>query len=476
MDVLETLLLAAVRECWGERVDFVGVTRDVLSCVLDHRELFERLPEHMEVEVLPIGKRGLLSGSPRTRSMEEFHPSKAVLLFDGLTAAFGRNSYIYKSKGLRVYLFESGEVNTLTPRCTIDYRGFSLSNELWDAPHDFLVHSLRSAEPVAELFEMINENFPAFLPEPHIGHGLIKMMANLRRTFIIDYCLEYVIVPPDVDILSDFSQEVRRGLWDVCLSRRFEREAGHEGQTRAISLLMEAGISPQPEQILDYLRRIGRSSSSKELFQRMDELQDAILGRIDQLADDLSDPLFWKRLGREQRRLLSEVVELFQDDPCGRTMRDVVLEVLEVFKAQIEAHGLWTELWDRDKPKPERSVQKLFFSSAMSFCRAYDLDISPESDGGSGPVDFKISGGWRDKVVVEFKLSTNTGAVHGYESQLERYKDSENTEYGIFVLVDVGELGGKLERISSLQAANGDKASDVFYIDARRRVSASKKR
>ncbi|MDF9756344.1 hypothetical protein [Pseudomonas hunanensis] len=475
MNVLETLLLAAVRECWGEQVDFVGVTRDVLSCVLDQRELFEALPERMAVEVIPI--EDCEPGSPRTHSMEEFHPSRAVLLFDGLTgAAFGRKSYIYKSKGLRVYLFESGEVCTLTPRCTIDDRGFSLSNELWDAPYDFHVPTLRTVEPVADLFEMISDNFPTFLPETRIGLGLIKMITTLRRTFLIDYCLEYVIVPPDVDILSDFSQWARRELWDVCLSRRFEREAGHEGQTRAIALLMEAGISPQPDQILDYLQRIGRSSSSENLLQRMDELKLAVLGRIDQLTEDLSNPLFWKRLGREQRRLLDEVVEQFRDDPCIRTMGDVVLEILEVFKAQIEVHGLWTELWDRDQPKHERTVQKLFFSSAVSFCRAYDLDISPESDGGSGPVDFKISAGWHDKVVVEFKLSTNTRVVHGYECQLERYKDSENTEHGIFVLVDVGELGGKLEGVRSLQAAKGDRASDIVYIDARPRVSASKKR
>lgn len=475
MDVLETLLLAAVRESWGERVDFVGVTQDVLSCVLDHRELFEKLPERMAVEVIPIEECGL--DSPRTRSMEEFHPSKAVLLFDGLTgAAFGRKSYIYKSKGLRVYLFESGEVCTLTPRCMIDEHGFSLSNELWDAPYDFGVHTLRTAEPVADLFEMISDNFPAFLPEPQIGIGLIKMISNLRRPFIIDYCLEYVIVPPDVDILSDFSHEARCGLWEVCLSSGFEREVGHEGHTRAIALLMEAGISPQPEQILDYLRRVGGLSSSEVLLQRMDELQDALLGRIDQLKDDLSDPLFWKRLGRKQRQLLSDVAGSFHDDPCIRTMRDVVLEILDVFKAQIEVHGLWKELWDRDGPKPERSVQNLFLSSAMSFCRAYDLDISPESDGGSGPVDFKISAGWHDKVVVEFKLSTNTRVEHGYECQLERYKASENTEHGIFVLVDVGDLGGKLERVHALQAANGDRASDIVYIDAQRRVSASRKR
>ncbi|MEE1882789.1 hypothetical protein EON09_20265 [Pseudomonas soli] len=475
MDVLETLLLAAVRECWGEQVDFVGVTRDVLSCVLDQRELFEALPERMAVEVIPIEQCGL--DSPRTRSMEEFHSSKAVLLFDGLTAAAGgRRSYIYKSKGFRVYLFESGEVCTLTPYCKIDDRGFSLGNELWDIPCDFHVHMLRTAEPVADLFEMISEKKPAFLPDARIGLGLIKMITSLRSRFPIDYCLEYVIVPPDVDILSGFSQGTRRDLWDVCLSRRFEREAGHEVQTRAIALLMEAGISPQPDQILDYLQRIGRSSSCEDLLQRMDELKLAVLGRIDQLADDLSDPDFWQRLGSEQRRTHSAVVRQFQNAPCVRTMNDVVHEILEVFKTQIEAHGLWKELWDRDKPKPESSVQNLFFSSAISFCRAYGLDISPESDGGSGPVDFKISAGWHDKVVVEFKLSTNTSVVHGYECQLERYKDSENTEHGIFVLVDVGELGGKLERVRSLQSAKGERASDIVYVDARPRVSASKKR
>jgi len=61
---------------------------------------------------------------------------------------------------------------------------------------------------------------------------------------------------------------------------------------------------------------------------------------------------------------------------------------------------------------------------------------------------------------------------------LEIYKDASRTQYGIFVVLDFGDLGGKLEQILALQArrrANGEPASDIVVIDATKKASASKR-
>ena len=54
---------------------------------------------------------------------------------------------------------------------------------------------------------------------------------------------------------------------------------------------------------------------------------------------------------------------------------------------------------------------------------------------GGGPIDFKFSSGYRARALVEMKRSSGAG-VHGYEKQLEFYKDASQTEFALFVIMD----------------------------------------
>ncbi|TON44481.1 hypothetical protein CGH57_21710, partial [Vibrio parahaemolyticus] len=86
---------------------------------------------------------------------------------------------------------------------------------------------------------------------------------------------------------------------------------------------------------------------------------------------------------------------------------DLVGEILNQFLDLVENKGLWKELWCEDnKPRKEKAAQRLLFAVAYSYCKANNLDLSPEADSGNGPVDFKLSQGFDSKVVVEIKLST----------------------------------------------------------------------
>lgn len=155
----------------------------------------------------------------------------------------------------------------------------------------------------------------------------------------------------------------------------------------------------------------------------------------------------------------------------------IVNDTLEMFRHHIEKGNLWEELWIGNQPKKERAAQLIYYAIADSFCKANNIDISPEANMGGGPIDFKYSKGYNARVLVEMKKSTGT-VVHGYEKQLEIYKEASRTNYGIFVVIDYGGLGDKLKRIEEIKHKRiQDKkpASDIIVIDATKKLSASKR-
>lgn len=117
-----------------------------------------------------------------------------------------------------------------------------------------------------------------------------------------------------------------------------------------------------------------------------------------------------------------------------------------------------------------------FFSVAYSYCKANNIDINPEMDTGTGYVDFKFSQGFSKRLIVEIKNSYNPNIINGYKIQLEAYKRSEETCFGYYLIIDVGELGQKLEKLLKLYTVDGNKKSEIIYIDEKLKVSASKRR
>jgi hypothetical protein len=159
-------------------------------------------------------------------------------------------------------------------------------------------------------------------------------------------------------------------------------------------------------------------------------------------------------------------------------LRRIVSEIVAQFKQLIEKNDLSNLLWDRDTPKPEKAAQLVFFGVADSYCKANNIDISPETHSGGGPVDFKFSGGYAARLLVEVKLSKGT-VVHGYKEQLEIYKEAAQTEDALFLVVDVGGMGKKLMTIQMMQKDQrdrGQKVTDIIVVDAKRKPSASKRR
>jgi hypothetical protein len=181
------------------------------------------------------------------------------------------------------------------------------------------------------------------------------------------------------------------------------------------------------------------------------------------------------------RRCISEFAKNFPlkiKPPQHRSLAElerIVDIIIKTFIDLIENKGQWFHLWQNGEPRHERAAQRLFFAIAEVYCKANNLDVSPETNSGGGPVDFKFSSGYDARVLVEVKMSRGR-VVHGYRTQLEIYKQAESTSRGKYLVVDVGRMGKKLDeiyRIRNARVAEGVRASDIFIADGSKKLSAS---
>lgn len=217
--------------------------------------------------------------------------------------------------------------------------------------------------------------------------------------------------------------------------------------------------------------------SSKESFEQLLEIIREVPRESYDFEKDENGEVFWARLTRiaqEHPLRFKGAASPSSPEEAFKLVEEIVLQ----FQDLIENKGVWKELWTDDKkPRKEKAAQRLFFTVAYSYCKANNVDVTPEADAGNGPVDFKFSLGFDTRVLVEIKLSTNT-LLHGYEKQLEIYKKADDTDYAIYLVVDVGGIGQKYAEVQRARLAateRGEKTSKIFLVDGNRRASASKR-
>lgn len=156
----------------------------------------------------------------------------------------------------------------------------------------------------------------------------------------------------------------------------------------------------------------------------------------------------------------------------------IVLDAVGAFQHHVEKGNLWEALWADNTPKRERASQLIFYAIADAYCKAHDIDLSAEPNMGGGPVDFKFSTGYTARVLVEMKRSSGT-VEHGYNKQLEFYKDAAKSEFAIFVVIDYGDGHIKIKNIEKVRdekISRGERASELIVIDAGKKLSASKRK
>ena len=192
------------------------------------------------------------------------------------------------------------------------------------------------------------------------------------------------------------------------------------------------------------------------------------------IEDDPLGELVWRRvaetIAEEQPFRLSN-----PQTPTVDGVAAIVKQIIEQFQFLIEKRRLSEDLYHGGNPRPEKAAQRLFFAVAHASCKANNLDLTPEADTGNGPVDFKMSSGFKGRVLVEIKLSTNSKVVAGFSKQLETYREAEETTRGFYVVI--GAMGRKPEQLiatKNLITKSGRRTSEIVFVNGIRRPSASK--
>jgi hypothetical protein len=310
-----------------------------------------------------------------------------------------------------------------------------------------------------------NERVLAALKVPTERFTVRGIAVNLPRNPTEASPTPVILVP--LDVLRDLP--VANDWEEVCHAAA-ENSVLRDKVNKLIGEIWKAKTRKDKGSIRD------RALASREAFSA---LLEAIHDTEPNSYDFKSDPegiFVWRRI----HETISTEYPLKIDAPGLLTLDSaysVVRRIIDQFQHLIENRGLSRELWHEGKRRNEKSIQRIFFAVADSYCKANNLDISPEVDTGTGQIDFKFSAGYENRVVVEIKLSDNSKLVPGYVKQLEVYKKAEKTTKGIYVVVDVGKLGKKDKDLLDLKNEQTKKkrpASEIFFIDGSIKPSASR--
>ena len=139
--------------------------------------------------------------------------------------------------------------------------------------------------------------------------------------------------------------------------------------------------------------RVVRARAARQNIEMVDSYFDSLEHSTHEPYDLKDDPR--RRLEPGARStLLAEFPPVglpsVQDEVPG-----FVSSLIENFAYCIEHKGAWRTLWYKGVSREEKMVQWLFYAMVVMYCRQNNVAITPESDAGSGPVDFTFSQGWK---------------------------------------------------------------------------------
>ncbi len=275
-----------------------------------------------------------------------------------------------------------------------------------------------------------------------------------------------VLLPSDIlrklPVVTDWSGVSTAAHENVQLRQRVNKEIGR---------VWEAKVRKDKQRIKE------RALASKAAFEALLESARKVPAVPYNAGEDPDGLLVWATVGQDFAKRFPVQIAKPQAQSVDEIFR-VVKKIIEHFKQLVEHQGLNKDLYTATgKPRHEGVAQRLFFAVASAYCKANDIDISPEIDTGTGKIDFKFSTGFNARVLVEVKLSTNQNVLSGYTAQLEEYKRAQQTTRACYLLIDVGRMGKKDQDVIDARNAaskKGQPLSDFQIIDAIRKPPPSK--
>jgi hypothetical protein len=176
--------------------------------------------------------------------------SLGFMLHDRMhAAAYGRFNYTYRAKGERIYWFESGRIGIYNIYAEIDENGFQyLCNDMSSINIGDNVPNGKSENCWLNLG--MDYDLNDFLT-------IISGLVSIRKQYSKDYPLEYLMDPPDVNFLAEFSLVLRDDLWNIVidLARKAilpENDEYIEAFNYMINIMSKIKINPMPRHIIDF--------------------------------------------------------------------------------------------------------------------------------------------------------------------------------------------------------------------------------
>ena len=189
---------------------------------------------------------------------------------------------------------------------------------------------------------------------------------------------------------------------------------------------------------------------------------------------DNSGRLIWHELAKKVSE--NYPLEIKEIEYNHEGIQSIIEQIITQFKHLVEDNSLYKLFYNEDKTrKREDAIQLLFFGIADKYCKDNNIDCSREINNGRGPIDFKFSNGYREKIALEIKWSTND-LDHGYDIQLPIYMKQENAQLGYYIVINAGTNDKKVNSFNA-KYAQLDKEVKKFrkyiLIDGRYKESAS---
>ena len=178
------------------------------------------------------------------------------------------------------------------------------------------------------------------------------------------------------------------------------------------------------------------------------------------------------------RELLKfDKLEKLKHDSIENTVDKVIKEFQKYIDNDNELKRLL--LWkDENKWQPESHWQKVFQLFTHLYLEYYNIDLSPETSTNKGLIDFKLSRGSNQRILIEIKLSKNLKFKEGLTKQLEEYKTCfNNVKKSYYIYVDLekdfsiaNQKRAKLMRLKT----ELDLTTEIIFINGLIQKSASK--
>lgn len=246
---------------------------------LKHNEIFSEVVDKIYVDIKNIRKKSHLNIN--------YIEHLGFVLDENIYAANGRFNYIYRAKGNRTIWFENGVIKEYSVYCTIDDNGFCFSLVELDC--------LDCSSSEAEQFWKEDYDSPIYKLK-HIEY-ILKRLLNINKAYMKDYYIEYLMNPPDVAVLSEFSNKLRLEIWESIFNLGKRAINGNEDERSlfkyCIEFMARIDIDVDSKSLIDFFADIIKYKENKDNLniEWIIETVEKIGKKIDKNTDKLSSKI-----------------------------------------------------------------------------------------------------------------------------------------------------------------------------------------